>query len=418
MLTGLRLGITVALTLVLSVVWGGDLVQDFAQTYGTELQDHPQVNTMAMGPVAMVGHGRITADQVFELWTPVWSETQAKVRNGKMSQREGDMRLHQEWERAVRALVKDEIFYQEAEREHSSFVNAIVERFVRAGADRPRVQVAAEVRRMLDADMQKFFRQLNSEVVRESGGMLKLGKVLESRGLTFNEWQNRLWRKAFTQTYLQQILQPRAPSPGPKQIQDYYSTHRDEFTKPGVVRFRHIFFSNAKRGPDQAREDAVEAWERLVDGEIDFETAAREYSDDEESRNRGGLETEPEASDLEREAWLNDIRTALREEPPNEIGPILESPFGCHVAMLLSVGPPLKVPFAEVRREIEEKLRGEVWEAATDRYFEEIRKNTPIRVVMPTFPPELSCAAHAQPTRGPRVVNTARPEMSAPRRNR
>ncbi|MCD8351572.1 MAG: hypothetical protein LUC93_13270, partial [Planctomycetaceae bacterium] len=190
MLTGLRLGATVALALVWSVVWAGDLVQDFAQTYGTELQSHPQVNTMAMGPVAMVGHGRINADQVFELWTPVWSETQAKVRNGKMSQREGDMRLHLEWERAVRALVKDEIFYQEAEREHSSFVNSIVERFVRAGADRPRVQVAAEVRRMLDADMQKFFRQLNSEVVKESGGMLKLNKVLESRGLTFNEWQN------------------------------------------------------------------------------------------------------------------------------------------------------------------------------------------------------------------------------------
>lgn len=408
--------------LLLTLAWcapvacAQDFVADFADTYKAPADSHPRVNTMAMGPVATVGHGRINADQVLELWTPLWSETQAKVRNGKMNPREGDQKLHEEWERAVKALIKDELFYQEAEREHSSFVNMLVERFMRGGADRTRPQVVAEVRRLLDADMQKFFRQLNSEVVKESGGMLKLAKVLESRGLSFNEWQNRLMRKAFTQTYLQQILQPRAPNPGPKQIQDYYSRHRDEFTKPGIVRFRHVFFSNAIRGTEEARDAAVEAWERLVDGEIDFEAAVEEYSDDPESAVRGGLETEAEAANLEREAWLNDIRIALREETPGEIGPILESPFGCHVAVLIAVGQPQKVPFAEVRREIEQKLQGEVWEAATDRYFDEIRKNTPIRVMMPSFPVELSCAAQAQlPQRGPRVVNTARPEVLAPR---
>ena len=399
---------------------GGDLVQELAQPYADDsVQTAALGDPHAMGPVAMVGHSRVAADQVFELWTPVWLETQAKVRNGKLSPQEGDAKLHEEWQKAVLALIKDELFYQEAEREHNSYINAIVERVMRGGADRPRNQVVSEIRRLMAQDMDRFFRQLSAEVVKESGGMVKLHKVLEKRGITFLDWQNRLKKKAFTQSYLHQILKPRAPEPGPRQVQQYYANNPDEFSRPGVVKFRHIFFSNAKRGEEQARDDAVEAWERLVDGEVSFEQAVAEYSDDPESKARGGLETEEEASDLEREAWLADIRTALREERPGEIGSILESPFGCHVAMLVSIGSAQRVPFQEVRREIEGKLAGKVWEAETDRYFATIRKATDIRVVMQSFPPHLSCSAQAGvPQRQPRVYSTSMPQIHSPRGGR
>ena len=373
-------------------------------------------DAMSMGPVAMVGHGRVGADQVFELWTPVWSETIAKVRNGKMSPQEGDARLNEEWQRSVLALIKDELFFQEAEREHNSFINAIVERYVRQGAESSRANIAAEVRKAMQQDMERFFREFNAQMVKESGGMVKLHKVLEGRGLTFMEWQNRLKKKAFTQSYLHQILKPRAPDPGPRQVQQYYSQHPDEFALPGLVQFRHIFFSNSLRGEDKARDDAVEAWERIMDGEIDFVEAAAQYSDDAESKTRGGLEAGEEAADPEREAWLSDIRTALREETPGEVGPILESPFGCHVTQLISIGPPRKTPFNEVRRDIERKLQNKIWEEETDRYFAVIRKNTTIKVLMPNFPSYLSCASAAQrDARSPRVYHTARPEITSPR---
>ena len=398
-------------------VQGQDMIQDFTQTYSQD-GAHPVVmpDAYSLGPVALVGHNRVGADQVFELWTPVWSETLSKVRNGKISPAEGDAKLLAEWEKAVFALIKDELFFQEAEREHNSFVNSIVDRMMRGGADRPRNQVASEIRRLMQQDMEKHFRRLNSEVIRESGGMIKLHKVLESRGLSFAEWQNRLKKKAFTQSYLHQILKPRAPDPGPRQVQQYYASHPDEFSRPGVVRFRHIFFSNSARGEEAAREDAVTVWEMLVDGEIGFDEAVEEFSDDPESKERGGLETEEEASDLERDAWLADIRSALREENPGALGPILESPFGCHVAMLESVGPPQRIPFQEVRKEIEGKLTGQVWEEETDRYFASIRKATDIKVLMPTFPAYLSCSAQAGlPMRQPRVYNTAVPQIHSPR---
>ncbi|MCC8116665.1 MAG: hypothetical protein LIP18_05860, partial [Planctomycetes bacterium] len=113
-----------------------DMLDEFAMTYQDQADTLPLVtDPYSMGPVAIVGHARIGADQVFELWTPIWSETQMRVRNGKMSPEEGNARLQEEWDRAIRALVKDELFFQEAEREHASFINSIVDRVMRGGAD-------------------------------------------------------------------------------------------------------------------------------------------------------------------------------------------------------------------------------------------------------------------------------------------
>ncbi len=397
---------------------GQDFVRDFASSYAREAERTPLPAVDPSQPVAYVGSGRITAGDLLEIWTPIWSETQARVRNRKLSPREGDLRLQEEWEKALAALVKDEVFFQEADREHSSLINAYVDQIMRQGADAPRAQVASEIRRQMDASMQRYFRELNADVVRESGGMIKLNRVLESRNMSFTDWQNRLKKKAFTQSYLQMILSPRAPEPGPRRIQQYYAEHPEEFSTPGTVRFRHIFFSNAARGESAAREDATEVWEMIAAKEIAFEAAAATYSDDPESKARGGLETEAEASDLEREAWLSDIRAALREETPGELGPILESPFGCHVAVLVSIGPANRTPFAEVRRDIERKLSGRVWEEETDKYFASIAKDTPVRIVQPVFPAHLSCAAQQGMPNGPRVVNTARPEIRAAGRGR
>ncbi len=399
---------------------GQDLVRDFASSYSREAERTPVLPVDPSQPVALVGVGKVTAGDLLELWTPIWAETQARVRNRKLSPEQGDRRLQEEWEKALSALVKDELFFQEADREHASLLNAYVDRIMRQGADRPRTQIAAEIRRQMDANMQRYFRELNADVVRESGGMIKLSKVLESRNMSFADWQGRLKKKAFTQSYLHLILSPRAPEPGPRQIQRYYADHPEEFSTPGTVRFRHIFFSNAARGENEAREDAAEVWEMIAAGETTFEQAAATYSDDAESKARGGLETEPEAKDLERDAWLSDIRNALREETPGELGPILESPFGCHVAMLLSIGPAARVPFADVRRDIERKLSGEVWEEEADKYFASIARGAQVRIVQPVFPPSLSCEAQRGLPGGPRVVSTARPEIraAAPRRGR
>ncbi|MDR0362144.1 MAG: peptidylprolyl isomerase [Planctomycetota bacterium] len=355
---------------------------------------------VVMAYAAEVGAGRVRVDQVLELWTPIWYETVLKVRTGKIDPVEGDDKLREEWRRAVIALVKDELFFQEAEREHNSIINAFADRLYRMQAQesyqRTRAQLAEKIRNDWNLFMDRDFRGLTNEVVKRSGGMVKLQKVLEGRGVSYQDWQTRLRKKAFTNTYLNMIIKPRAPDPGPKKVQAYYAGNPGEFSRPGLVRFSHIFFSTALRGgEDAAREAAADVWGMIVDGEADFAAAASRFSDDPPSRERGGMETEYEAQDPEREAWLADIRIALREETPGELAPILESPFGFHLAILHDIGPDRKIPFQEVRRDIEKKLADEIWEAEVDKYFHVVRRNTAIRVNMPEFPSSLSCSGEA-----------------------
>lgn len=372
----------------------------------------PAVDHRSMGPIATVGSARIGADQVFELWSPIWYETLAKVRNGKMTASEGDGKLASEWRRVIMSLIKDEVLYQEAEREHNSMINSVVDNMVRQGAAQPRNQISVEIRRLVQQDIERGFRQYNNQMLREAGGAVKLHKVLEGRGLTFQDWQSRLRKKAFTDSYLHQILKPRVPDPGPRQVQEYYSRHPDEFALPGLVRFRHIFFSNAIRGAEAARDAAVEAWERIEDGEISFDAAVREYSDDPETKARGGLETGEEAKDPVREAWLVDIRASLKEEQPGVVAPILESAFGCHVAELIGIGAPRRVPFDRARLDIERKLQNDIWEAETDRHFHTIQKNADIKVIMRSFPPHLSCSAVTNlNVRAPNVYQLNKPNI-------
>lgn len=366
----------------------------------------------SQGVVAEVGTGRVTAEQVFELWGPVWYETLTKVRTGKMSASEGDAKLQREWQVAGTAMIRDELLYQEAEREHDSKINHYADMIYRqmqqgssSGYPMSRAEIAKKIRDEQRQHMERVFREMTAELVKGSGGMVKLRKVLEGRGLSFRDWQDRLRKKAFTRSYLNLIIGPRAPAPGPKAIQSYYAEHPDEFAVSGVVKFRHVFFSAGQRGGMEAAREAVsEVWEMLMDGEITLEEAAARYSDDKVSAARGGLETTMPATDPEREAWLADIRTALREETPGELGPILESPFGFHLAILISIDPETKVPFREVRKDIERKLENEKFQEEVDKYFAVVRRNTNIRVLMPQFPPELSCSAQqVRPTDVPSV---------------
>lgn len=351
------------------------------------------------GVAAEVGSGKIGADQIFELWGPVWYETLTKVRNGKMSAEEGDAKLQAEWTHSLQAMIKDELFYHEAEQDNNSQINHIVEQIYRIQQQsnsypKTRAEIAAEIRSQVRQDMDRRFRELTSELVKDSGGMIKLKKVLEGRGMSYRDWQERLRRKAFTYSYLNMTIKPRAPAPGPKAIQEYYAKHDDEFKQPGVVKFKHIFFSKeARGGDDAAREAASEVWGMLISNEVDFETAAAKYSDDKPSAERGGLETEGTAADPEREAWLADIRVALREETPGKLAPILDSPFGYHLAELISIAPDTKIPFKEVRKDIERKLENQVFQAEVDKYYAVVRKNTNIKIMMPNFPQQLSCAA-------------------------
>jgi len=351
---------------------------------------------------AEVGTGKISMDQVFEVWGPAWYEAMAEVRRCRLSAEACDARLQKEWERALETVIREEVFYQEAERQYEIDLGKYIDKAYEYEQQRSgphslgpsRAQVARRIQETEEQRLEQAVDEMVARFINASGGVVRLKEVLQARGITWEDWRERIRRKGFANRHLNIQLQPLVPRPvRPADIRDYYKRHKDEFVKPGRVAFRHILFSyEARGGETAARAAARNVYDALVAKTLTFEEAARKHSDDAASREQGGLELGL-VEDVERDAWLGDVREAVRKEPPGVLGPILVSGKGCHLVMLIKAESSVPIPFAEAQRAMQQKIYAERWEAATEKYYQELREKVRIEILTSTFPEELSWRA-------------------------
>lgn len=341
----------------------------------------------------------ITIDQVFEVWGPAWYEAMNAARAGKIPAEEVDKRLQEEWTKALDTVTRDALFYQEAQREfEKKFQEMIDQRYSRQQAgpndgSRPhsREQLTAKYRRDRDMALQAQLDEIIDQRVRASGGVNSLKRMLEARGLTWEEWRQRQIRKVYTSTYLQMKIRPvEGVEYRPSDVLQFYRDNPDIFTTPGEVTFRHVLFAHEKRGgAEKAYAAAWEAYDKLQQGQMTFEEAARTLSDDPVSAARDGLESAGSAHD-ERESWLSFVRDAAKEEQPGKLGSLLESAMGYHLVMLIKKDPGELIPFRIAQKTIQEQMRAQDWEKKLVVVYAELRKQVLVEVLVPTFPPTLS----------------------------
>ena len=347
------------------------------------------------GLAAEVGGAPVFLDTVLEIWGPVWHDARARVRAGRLAPAEADRQLREEWRKALEAAVKDELFYREAVREFRGMVaEAIDQAYENArrsssrggGAPANRAFIERELTRDIEQAVEQGASRLEAHYVQAGGGPQALQKSLVERGVSYADWRERLRRKAFTGMYFSRRGALHMGRPGPGRIQAYYRDHPEEFRKPDAVRFRHLFFSTEKRGAEAAYQAAADAWAELVQQPERFDELARALSDDPVSAARGGQDVYDSAPDSAGRDWLADVAKAAAEEPRDAIGPVLESPYGYHVAMLAARIPGGRTPFSEVRDAIEGKLAAEAESRELDRLYESLRRDVPIRILAPDFP--------------------------------
>lgn len=346
---------------------------------------------------AAVGTGQITLDQVLEEWGPSWYQVIGKVRSGRLAPNQADGALQQEWTRALDIVIREEIFYQEAMREHEKMIVSRAraihdgQRSSRGNNGPPLRVIEREIRRRFNKSVERQLNYMIDRYIKASGGLENLKKVISRRDITWSEWRERLQRKAFTDQYLHSILGPRVPRDArPADIRNYYRDNPDEFTEPGLVIFRHILFGFEKRGGEEAaRSAANDVYDALMEKRFTFAEAAKRFSDDEKSKAGGGLENAI-SPDPAREAWLSNIREALRSEKPKEIGPMLISPAGCHLVMLEQVQPGTKTSFREAQKTIARKLYSSKWEVEAGNLYKELRKAVRVDIKTPRFPDRYS----------------------------
>ena len=342
--------------------------------------------------VANVEESSVTLDGVLEIWGKSWNEITAKAQAGKIPASSVDAELQKEWEKALDTVIRDELFYLEAQNDFERNFQRNVDRMCAAqqGNGATRQMVEARLRAMYKKVRDRQIAAMVEKNVKSAGGIDNLAQVLQARKISFDDWKNRIVRKAHTYSYLYGLFEPlgNVVQPRPKEVMQYYRSHPDEFTEPGETVFKQIFIANDRHGGEEgAYNVASDVYAEIEDGKITFDQAVARYSEDAESKARGGLESGV-SPDVEREGWLADLREAAREQAPGALGPVLVSPRGCHLVTLVSASAPRPIPYARAQKAILARMEHAKFEQSAQALYAKLKARAVVTVLMPNFPAE------------------------------
>ena len=151
-----------------------------------------------------------------------------------------------------------------------------------------------------------------------------------------------------------------------------YLTKQDRYRTPERIRASHILVKVGADGDAAAKAKAEALRARLVAGE-DFVVIAREASDDESSKRRGGDLGIVPVSTLDPDF----AKAALALGTRGELSPVIKTSFGYHVIRLGNHFPAGVRPFEEVKGELLAEIRRDYVDNARTRYMAEIFEPKP-----------------------------------------
>ena len=141
------------------------------------------------------------------------------------------------------------------------------------------------------------------------------------------------------------------------EVRDYYEANAQRFEIPKTVEASHILI----RLPADADAAAVQAAERRIQDVLklaregkDFGDLARQYSEDEGTRNQGGS-----LGAFPREAMIQPFADVAFGLPPGQVSDPVRTRFGLHLIKVSKVNEGRSRSFEEVKPEIESMLKRE-----------------------------------------------------------
>jgi peptidyl-prolyl cis-trans isomerase C len=202
--------------------------------------------------------------------------------------------------------------------------------------------------------------------------------ALAQAGITEDALRQQASDQISVQKYVQTKLTPSAPV-SEQEARGFYEKNKQQIQQPERRHLRHILVQvDAKAAPpvkEKARQKAEGLFKRLQSGE-DFAKLARENSDDAGSKPGGG--------DL---GWIVQGQTvapfdkaAFALTKPNEMSPVVESPFGFHIIQLLERQQPETVPYEQVKDRISAMLKQQQAQKQVEARVRELRAKGKVEI--------------------------------------
>jgi peptidyl-prolyl cis-trans isomerase C len=201
-------------------------------------------------------------------------------------------------------------------------------------------------------------------------------KALAANGLTESALRQRIRTEGAVQKFVQtKVLAGMTVSD--QAAKEFYDKNQDKMKKPERVHVRHILIHADANAPaadkEKARTKAEDLLKRAQKGE-DFAKLASENSDDPGSKVQGG--DLPPFTHGEMVPAFDKAAFALTK--PNELSPVVESPFGYHVIQLVSKEAPTVAPFETVKPQITEFLKQKQSQQALAAHVQGLRSKSKV----------------------------------------
>jgi hypothetical protein len=186
----------------------------------------------------------------------------------------------------------------------------------------------------------------------------------------------------------------------PEQIRRYFREHPEKFPRPGRTVLRHLLiYADASPqtairvptavsalaregwGMERARALAQEVRGRALEPGADFAALAREWTMGDHAES-GGLYVFGETVDL-----LDPVGEIAQRMKPGEISEPIASRVGYHIVQIVERRPAGVLPFEDVQREIEARLKSEAWQERLRAWIKRLREDSEVSVYLPSEAP-------------------------------
>ncbi len=179
------------------------------------------------------------------------------------------------------------------------------------------------------------------------------------------------------QEYINDIVK-KLKKPTDQEAEAFFTANRNDYTTPASIRAQHILIALK---PDAKPEDvtAAEAKAKTVYDELaagaDFGKLAEKYSDDSESKGKGGDLGTFNAAQMPPE--FSQPVLAMKKD---ELGRPFRTPFGFHIVKVNDIIPARQMEFKEVKEDVLTRLDNESRGKVVSEELERLKKKYKVKI--------------------------------------
>jgi parvulin-like peptidyl-prolyl isomerase len=208
-----------------------------------------------------------------------------------------------------------------------------------------------------------------------NGDRALMTRTLRERGITAEMYRDQMRERMIVGYMREKTISNEKIIISPQKIEDYYTAHQDQFKVGDQVKLRMITLPKPADAPDAARKIAEEII-RKIDGGATFAEMASIYSSGPE-RTKGG-----DRGWVGRDSGMQqDLVKAMFSLKAGQHSAIIELPESIHILYAEEVKPEHIRPLADVRDEVQQKLRTDEARRLYDKWVARLRSKAFVRYV-------------------------------------